>query len=322
MLIPTGIGCSIGGHAGDANPVARLLASVCDRLILHPNVVNASDLNEMTDNSWYVEGSILDRFLEGDFYLYKPYSNKILVVCNDDKLPATVNSVNASMRTLGTDIEIVQLKRPLEMQGFIENDKAVGHIVGINQLIEQIKQYDFDALAIHTKVWVDEEISLRYLNYGGINPYGGVEAMVSRYIANKINKPVAHAPVEELETPFNGISHSRMASSTISSCYLNSVLKGLHKAPRITEYPMRDSISVVDIDCLVTPAGCVGEPHISCLDRDIPVIAVEDNRPVSSLIMPEEFIRVSNYIEAVGLIVSMREGINSRMLMSDTKINI
>ncbi|KKK55860.1 hypothetical protein LCGC14_3070320 [marine sediment metagenome] len=64
FIIPTGIGCEIGGHSGDANPSAKLVASVCDKLIIHPNVVNAADINEMTDNMLYVEGSILDRFLE------------------------------------------------------------------------------------------------------------------------------------------------------------------------------------------------------------------------------------------------------------------
>ena len=51
-------------------PVTRLrsrssLASVCDTLITHPNVVNASDLNEMPANGLYVEGSLLSRFLLG-----------------------------------------------------------------------------------------------------------------------------------------------------------------------------------------------------------------------------------------------------------------
>ena len=47
MIIPTGIGCEIGGHAGDATPAAKLLASVCDKLIIHPNVVNASDKEDL-----------------------------------------------------------------------------------------------------------------------------------------------------------------------------------------------------------------------------------------------------------------------------------
>ncbi len=54
FLVPTGIGAEIGGHSGDATPAARVLAEACDRLVLHPNVVNASDLNEMPDNALYV----------------------------------------------------------------------------------------------------------------------------------------------------------------------------------------------------------------------------------------------------------------------------
>lgn len=38
MIVPTGVGASIGGYAGDALPVARALSSVVDCLISHPNV--------------------------------------------------------------------------------------------------------------------------------------------------------------------------------------------------------------------------------------------------------------------------------------------
>jgi len=43
MIIPTGIGCEIGGHCGDGNPPARLLGACCDNLVLHPDVVNKAD---------------------------------------------------------------------------------------------------------------------------------------------------------------------------------------------------------------------------------------------------------------------------------------
>ena len=82
LIVPTGIGAQIGGHAGDANPVCKLLASLSDTLVTHPNVVNASDINEMPDNVFYVEGSMLDRFLAGEFCLKQPLQNKILVVAN------------------------------------------------------------------------------------------------------------------------------------------------------------------------------------------------------------------------------------------------
>lgn len=39
LIVPTGVGASIGGFAGDALPVARTLASVADCVISHPNVI-------------------------------------------------------------------------------------------------------------------------------------------------------------------------------------------------------------------------------------------------------------------------------------------
>lgn len=71
FIIPTGINASIGGNAGDANPAFKLIASVSNIAITHPNVVNASNINEMPNNTWYVEGSMLDKFLEGKIRLKK-----------------------------------------------------------------------------------------------------------------------------------------------------------------------------------------------------------------------------------------------------------
>ena len=110
MIIPTGIGCEIGGHAGDAAPAARLIGSCCDKIILNPNVVNASDINEMPPNTWYVEGSILDRFLEGKIRLKRPNSNRILLAVNKPIKPETLNAMNAARYTIGCDIEYVELE--------------------------------------------------------------------------------------------------------------------------------------------------------------------------------------------------------------------
>ena len=105
LVVPTGIGAVIGGHAGDATPVARLLASVCDTLITHPNVVNASDLNEMPANGLYVEGSLLSRFLMGAIGFRPVRSNRVLIIIdshpNERFARATVNAVNAARATYG-----------------------------------------------------------------------------------------------------------------------------------------------------------------------------------------------------------------------------
>ena len=62
LVIPTGIGCALGGYAGDALPAARLLAAASGCLITHPNVMNGAALYWTDPRIHYVEGSALDRF--------------------------------------------------------------------------------------------------------------------------------------------------------------------------------------------------------------------------------------------------------------------
>jgi len=50
FIIPTGIGCEVGGFAGDALPTAKLLASASGCLITHPNVMNGGNLSEKDRN--------------------------------------------------------------------------------------------------------------------------------------------------------------------------------------------------------------------------------------------------------------------------------
>ena len=69
FLIPTGIGCPVGGFAGDAIPAARLLAASSGCLITHPNVMNGGSLFWPDKRMHYVEGFSLDRFAAGDLML-------------------------------------------------------------------------------------------------------------------------------------------------------------------------------------------------------------------------------------------------------------
>ena len=146
LIVPTGIGAEIGGHAGDANPVAKLIGKCCDKLITHPNVVNASDINEMPDNTLYVEGSILDRFLRGEIRLKEVFYNKILLAVNKPVIPDTINAVNAARMTIGADIEIMELDTELKMTGFYKNGIASGEVEGWLELCQQTGRYkDNDA---------------------------------------------------------------------------------------------------------------------------------------------------------------------------------
>lgn len=327
LIIPTGIGAEIGGHAGDANPVAKLIASCCDKLITHPNVVNASDINEMTENMLYVEGSILDRFLEGEIELEEVKSNKILVATNSPLKNDTTNAVSAARATIGIDAEIVLLKTPLKMVSRIRDGIATGEVSGWKELIEQVEQFDFDALAIHTPIEVERDVAMNYYKNGGINPWGGVEAVASKLIANVLNKPIAHAPLEDISPDdkgfysiFDDVIDPRIASEAISNCYLHSVLKGLWRSPRIG-----NGLSVEQVDFMVTPVNCVGRPHEACLARKIPVIAVMENQTSLDDEMPDDFIVVENYLEAIGVIQAMECGISPdsvRRPINYTKVNL
>lgn len=309
FIIPTGIGAEIGGHAGDASPAAKLIASCCEKLIVHPNVVNASDINEMTENMLYVEGSILDRFLEGAIQLREVNQNKILIVANAPITNDTINAVSAARVTIGIRAEVLELETPFEMVGRFEDRKATGDVRGWRELVEQVAEHDFDALAIHTPITIPKSIALSYFRNGGVNPWGGVEALASSLIAGALNKPVAHAPVESSSPgdelyDFSEIVNPRVAPEILSKCFFHCVLKGLNRAPIIG-----DGLSNSDIDFLITPDLCYGRPHIACERAGIPVIVVKENKTIADSPMPDDFIFVDNYLEAAGIVMSMRSGV-------------
>ena len=313
MIIPTGIGCEIGGHAGDATPAAKLLGHVSDHIIVHPNVVNGSDLNEMPPNSLYVEGSMLDRFLEDEFGLRQATAkNRILVVVNEVR-PETVNAVSATRANLGADVRIMELKEPLHMTGYVEHGKATGHFSGAAKLISQIAHEDYDALAIATPIEVDKDIALNYFNNGGVNPWGGIEALVTKYIGSKINKPCAHAPVDERNITMEELDvvvDPRMAAEVISQCFLHCVLKGLHRAPRVHwHHYSGPGLRMQDIDVMVSPM-CWGRPHVACEKAGIPIIFVRENTTTDKSIEEMPALYVNNYLEAAGLIAAIGAGVD------------
>lgn len=323
LIIPTGIGAKIGGNAGDANPVAKLIGSVSDKLITHPNVVNAADINEMPSDTLYVEGSQLDEFLKGRIGLTEVRSNRILVAVNAPVRPETINAVSAARVTLGADIKIVELDKPLKMQAEYDTKtgQATGIVEGHEELITQVLNIsDWDTLAVATPISVAKEAALNYVRKGGVNPWGGVEAKASKLIAKGIKKPIAHAP---LETPdntvfkgFNEIVPPPIAPEMVSVCYLHCVLKGLYKAPKIESLALGTNIriSVDNVDVMITPMGCWGIPHKLCEWRNIPIIVVKENQTILHQRMGDSCIYVNNYLEAAGLIQAMKIGVTTASL--------
>jgi hypothetical protein len=339
LLIPTGADCAIGGHAGDATPVARLLARSCDTLILHPNVVNASDINEQPDNALYVEGSHICQLLMGTHRLRRVRSNRILVITEqreDDRWPLdqVVNTTNAARATLGIDCDrVVVLRQPLAMKlSLSPAGRPSGEIYGLGELIDLLarERPSYDAVALATRITSSTDstqLNLRYFNGDGPNPWGGVEAVLTHAISAIFEAPSAHAPtLSDLSlrtTPF-GIVDPRKAAEVISTSFLFSVLKGLHRAPNVvgdtTGRYEPSTLTAEDISCLIVPDGVLGLPVIAALAQGITVIVVRGNTTMFRNDMsrlpfaPGKLWFVENYLEAAGLMQALAAGIHPAAL--------
>jgi hypothetical protein len=334
MLIPTGIDCAIGGHAGDATPAARLLASVCDQLMVHPNVVNASDVNEQTDNMLYAEGSLLCRLMMGTVGLRKVRQNRVILVTENRKdapnvVDQTINCAEGARATLGMDIsEVVVLDSELFMQtGMSESGRITGRVERFESLLELLadKRDSYDAVALATRITphVDTvELHRLYFCEGGPNAWGGVEAILTHLVSTVLNVPSAHAPTmssEALRTERWGVVDPRKAMESISTTYLFCLLKGLNRAPRIVTNPTGaydpSVVTVEDVSCLVIPDGCVGLPTLAAIEQGVPVIAVCSNTNLmrndlrALPFKPGQLHYAANYHEAAGIMAGMKAGI-------------
>ena len=335
MLVPTGIGASIGGHAGDATPAATLLSTVCDTLITHPNVLNASDIVQIPPNALYVEGSAIAQLLTGSLELATARNNRILVLVqmHEEEVytHAAINSVNAARASYGLEASVVFVDSRFRMiTEYADSGIALGRIEGIDQIFSILDAYlgKFDAVAITSVIEIPSELHEGYYRMQGemVNPWGGVEAMLTHAISLRYKCPSAHAPMLESrwagETDF-GIVDPRMAAEVISVSFLQSVLRGLQRSPRLrmnAATASETTLRVEDVSCLVIPDHCVGIPTLGALQQGIPVIAVQGNQNLMCNEldelpwMPQQFYRVENYFEAAGLIAALRAGISPAAL--------
>ena len=332
FLVPTGIGSDIGGHAGDATPAARVLAEACDRLITHPNVVNASDLNEMPENALYVEGSTITRMMMGTAALQRVRSNRVLVIMDDHEITMfandTLNAVSAARATYGLDCpKVVKLNPPLRMSAeFTKSGRAAGVVEGLDRIRVVLDENEgtFDAVAIASVIDCDDEYHEAYFHCDGemINPWGGVEAMLTHTVSMLYEIPTAHSPMLESDKVANfdlGIVDPRLAAEAVSLTFVQCMLKGLQRSPRIVTDPdaMREAgmLTAADVSCLVIPDKCVGLPTLAALEQGIPVVAVRENSNLMENdleLLPwadGQLHIVENYWEAVGVMTALKAGI-------------
>ena len=271
LIVPTGVGASIGGFAGDALPVARAIAQISDTLITHPNVLNGAQLYSPIPNALYVEGYALDKFAAGCWGLQPVHQNRIGLILDAGIEPDLqlrhLQAVDAARATLGLNItDFVLTDRPLQVELRISQSGASWGTIGnpdsllraAEKLIEKAR---VEAIAVVAR-FPDDEGSLALENYRrgkGVDPLAGAEAVISHLVVRTFKIPCAHAPALSA-LPLDPHLSPRSAAEEIGYTFLPCVLAGLGKAPQFV------TPTVGQASCLsqfVTPT--VGQA--SCLSQ-------------------------------------------------------
>ncbi len=280
FIVPTGIGASIGGFAGDASVYASKIAEYAT-LIVNPNVVNAGCFSGITPNMLYVEGYAIDEFFKGNLTLAPKKNNRIGVIF-DKGIPKNVlnvhiNTINAVKTVYGVDITEYAITDE-EAGIYFENkgNYSTGGIDNPETLIRCAKQLITNgAEAIAVVCRFEEDNSTDYAEGVGVDPIGGVEAIISHYITRELRVPCAHSPAFDDITISTDIVDPRCSAEYITPTFLPCILLGLQNAPAINT---KDGFRIKDLDFLLMPHNSLGSiPVFEAQKHNIPVYSVLEN---------------------------------------------
>jgi hypothetical protein len=330
LIIPTGIGAAIGGYAGDALPVAKLISQVCDRLITHPNVMNAASLYWNIPNAFYVEGYGLDKFAAGEWGLRPVRSNRVGLLLDQGIEPELMlrhlQVADAARASLGLNItNYVITDAPLDVElrtsssgtswGTIGNPDSL--LRAAEKLIIEEKA---EAIAVVARFPDDmDETALHKYHQGqGVDPLAGAEAVISHLLVRTFKIPCAHAPALASTPPTPNLS-PRTAAEEIGHTFLPCVLVGLSSAPqfiinREVHNCLLSDIWADQVDAVIIPAtSCGSSALLNLSQKQCQIITVTENQTlikVSAPMLKIKTLQVNSYLEVVGLLVAHKAGIN------------
>ena len=324
-IIPTGIGASIGGYAGDASPYISLLSKVCP-IITNPNAVNAAVFSGINDNILYTEGYAIDMLFKGEIALRLSKFNKIGVIFDkaipEKVLNVHINTINAVKSTYGLNISNYEITEESAGVDFCitESGISTGELKNPDTLINSARKLISNGAEVLAAVcYFDTPEDFDYAKGLGIDPIGGVEAIISHVLTREFKIPVAHAPAfdENSLVISSEIVNKKAAAEYITPAFLPCVLLGLYNAPKIVDIKQTvcGDIILKDIKALVVPCNCMGGlPVLKAIEKNIPVIAVEENKTVLNITpellkIEDKVIKVKNYQEAAGYLLAMKNGI-------------
>ncbi|NHC34858.1 DUF3326 domain-containing protein [Scytonema millei] len=331
LIVPTGIGAAIGGYAGDAMPVARTLASVCDRLITHPNVLNGAQLYWSLPNAFYVEGYGLDKFAVGCWGLRPVHQNRVGLILDkgieSDLRLRHLQAADAARATLGlnlTDYVITDAPLNVELRT-AASGASWGTIGNPDSLLRAaevlISKAGAEAIAVVARFPDDvgSEALQNYRHGQGVDPLAGAEAIISHLIVKTFQIPCAHSPALS-SLPLDPDLSPRSAAEELGYTFLPSVLVGLSRAPQfVVDKPQHlEEIWANQVNAVIIPATACGSSAVLSLSQSqAQIITVAENQTtmqVPPAPLGIKAIAVNSYLEAIGVIAAHKAGVNPTVL--------
>ena len=303
LSIPTGIGANIGGYAGDFGYIAREFSKYF-YCIVNPNAVNGGILSAINNDMAYLEGYLFDDFFKGNISITPKKENKTnkIGVIFDSAIPQNIinvhlNTINALRMVQGIEtIEIEYAKKPVGVEIIIKNNISSGNLNNPNAIVEAAeKLIQKGAQAIAVICYFNEDAEdINYSNANGIDPIGGIEAVISHIITQKFKIPAAHAPAFSNIDISEKTENPKVSSEMISSTYLPCIMQGLSIAPDINKNN-KGKINNKDVQYLIVPYDAMGSPAVlSCVKHSIKIITVKNK---TTLNVTKEKMNINVYKE-------------------------
>lgn len=286
ISIPTGVGLQIGGYAGDFGYIAREFSKYFD-VIINPNGVNGGILSAINQNMYYLEGYAFDEFLCGNLNLIKAQKPNKIGIIFDLGIPRNIlnihyNTINALKIVCGIDIiEPVMTDENVGVDFYIDKKTLIstGTLKNPKTLInagKKLIESGAEAIGVVCNFNDYDEIDDKnYTSASGVDPIGGVEAVISHLLTKEFNIPCAHSPAFSALEISEKIENPKVASELISSTYLPCVIRGLEFAPQFSK---DERLSYKDIEAFVVPYKTMGSKGVlGAYKNNVPIYTVKNN---------------------------------------------
>jgi hypothetical protein len=169
---------------------------------------------------------------------------------------------------------------------------------------------------------MDETAVQNYRQGQGVDPLAGAEAVISHLLVRTFKIPCAHAPALS-PAPASPNLSPRAAAEELGYTFLPCGLVGLSNAPQfIINTKNYNSLSTDiwanQVDALIIPAtACGNSALLSVSHKQCQIITVAENKTliqVPASMLKIQTLQVNSYLEAVGVLVAHKAGINPSSL--------